>query len=54
MEFISFLLLQFLAHILADYFFQWSAMAKQKAEKNSPAKKYGKSPAKKKGCSKKY
>tara|TARA_Y100000385_G_scaffold284214_1_gene341825 strand:- start:3751 stop:4611 length:861 start_codon:yes stop_codon:yes gene_type:complete len=28
--------------------------AKQKAEKNSPAKKYGKSPAKKKGCSKKY
>ncbi|UAB80463.1 DUF3307 domain-containing protein [Marixanthomonas sp. SCSIO 43207] len=33
MEFISFLLLQFLAHILADYFFQWAAMAKQKAEK---------------------
>lgn len=28
--------------------------AKQKAEKNSPAKKYGKSPSKKKGCSKKY
>ena len=28
--------------------------AKQKAEKDSPAKKYGKSPAKKKGCSKKY
>lgn len=28
--------------------------AKQKAEKDSPVKKYGKSPAKKKGCSKKY
>lgn len=28
--------------------------AKQKAEKDSPAKKYSKSPAKKKGCSKKY
>ena len=26
----------------------------EKAEKDSPAKKYGKSPAKKKGCSKKY
>lgn len=28
--------------------------AEKEAEKNSPAKKYGKSPAKKKGCSKKY
>ncbi|RFN58005.1 DUF3307 domain-containing protein [Marixanthomonas ophiurae] len=30
MEFSTFLLLQFLAHLLADYFFQWSTMAEQK------------------------
>lgn len=30
MEFSTFLLLQFLAHLLADFFFQWSAMAEQK------------------------
>ena len=29
-------------------------VAAEKAEKDSPAKKYSKSPAKKKGCSKKY
>ncbi|PVW15906.1 DUF3307 domain-containing protein [Marixanthomonas spongiae] len=30
MEFSTFLLLQFLAHLLADYFFQWTTMAEQK------------------------
>ncbi|WP_339698076.1 DUF3307 domain-containing protein [uncultured Marixanthomonas sp.] len=30
MEFSTFLLLQLLAHFLADYFFQWSVMAEQK------------------------
>ena len=31
MEFSSFLLLQLLAHLLADFFFQWAAMAEQKS-----------------------